>query len=85
MPLDVKSWPLMLTSIAKRPGPDTVVLQTMDVAFRYAAGTTVAFIRQRSAERSSSAEWKPLPPMVIGVPPSAMPRDGVTDETAATG
>jgi hypothetical protein len=51
----------------------------------YAADTTVALMRHRSAPNASAADEKPLPTTVSGVPPSDAPLTGHTDDTAAAG
>ena len=51
----------------------------------YAAPTTVLLKRHRSAPNASADDEKPLPSTVSGVPPSAAPLRGHTDDTAAAG
>ena len=51
----------------------------------YAAATSVPLNRQRKAPNASAADEKPLPSTVTGVPPSAAPRNGHTDDTTADG
>ena len=84
-PLDVYSRPFVLTSTDTRPGADAVTLQSIIDSLAYAAGTMVPLKRQRSAPNDSAADEKPLPSTVSGVPPSAAPLGGHTDDTAATG
>ena len=50
-----------------------------------AAGVTDAFQRHSSAPAASEPAEKPLPSTVTGVPPSAAPRVGESDDTAAAG
>ena len=60
-------------------------MHTKADSLTYAAGTTVAFKRHRSAPSASADDEKPLPSTVKGVPPSDAPRSGHTDDTAADG
>ena len=46
---------------------------------------TEAFQRHSSAPAASAPAEKPLPSTVTGVPPSAAPRVGESDDTAAAG
>jgi hypothetical protein len=78
--LDEYSWPFVDTATDKNPGFAPVTLQPIEVAFIYTAGTTVALIRHSSAPRDSADSMKPLPCTVIGVPPSAAPREGHRDD-----
>jgi hypothetical protein len=82
-PLAVYSRPLVLTSTAEKPAADAVVLHTSADSLTYAARTDAWCKRQRSAPSASAAAEKPPPSTVTGVPPSAAPRAGHTDETAA--
>ena len=83
--LDVYSRPLVLTSTMAYPGRDAVVLHTNADSLTYKARTDVVLKRQRSAPSAAADEEKPLPMTVTGVPPSAAPRDGHTDDTDAAG
>ena len=80
-PLDVYSRPLVLTSTDAYPADDAVALHASADSLTYAAATTVALKRQRSAPDASAAAEKPPPTTVSGVPPSDAPRDGHTDDT----
>ena len=84
-PLDVYSWPFVLTSTGTYPADDAVVLHTSDDSLTYDATTDVALNRQRSAPSDSAESEKPLPATVTGVPPSDAPRTGHTDESAHAG
>ena len=76
------SRPLVLTSTDTWPDDDdAVALHTSADSLTYAAPTTVALKRQRSAPDAAAAAEKPPPSTVSGVPPSAAPRDGHTDDT----
>ena len=81
-PLDVYSRPLVLTSTDAYPADDAVALHASADSLTYAAATTVALKRQRSAPSASAADEKPLPTTVSGVPPSDAPLEGHTDDTA---
>ena len=76
------SRPFVLTSSAARPARDAVALHTIADSLTYAAATAVALKRQSSAPSASADGEKPLPTTVTGVPPSATPRAGHTDDTA---
>ena len=84
-PLDVYSRPFVLTSTDAAPAADAVALHVITDSLTYAADTTVALMRHRSAPNASAADEKPLPTTVSGVPPSDAPRTGHTDDTAAAG
>ena len=84
-PLVVYSRPFVLTSTATRPPTDAVVLHASADSLTYAADTIVVLMRQRSAPSASAADEKPPPSTVSGVPPSAAPRTGHTDDTDAAG
>ena len=84
-PADVCSRPFVLTSTEATPAADAVVLHVSADSLTYAAATTVAFRRQRSAPSASADDEKPLPSTVSGVPPSDAPLNGHTDDTAANG
>ena len=84
-PLAVYSRPFVLTSTDATPASDAVALHVSADSLTYAADTTVAFSRQRSAPSASADDEKPLPSTVTGVPPSDAPRTGHTDDTAAAG
>jgi hypothetical protein len=60
-------------------------LHTSADSLTYAAGVTDAFQRHSSAPAASAPAEKPLPSTVTGVPPSAAPRVGESDDTAAAG
>jgi hypothetical protein len=75
----------VLTSTGAYPAADAVELHTTADSLTYAADTTVELKRHRSAPDASAAAEKPLPNTVTGVPPSATPRTGHTDDTAADG
>ena len=79
------SAPFVLTSSATLPADAAVELHTTADSLTYAAATTVALKRQRSAPSASADDEKPLPSTVTGVPPSDAPRTGHTDDTAAAG
>jgi len=72
---------LLLTSTDAYPADDAVALHASADSLTYAAATTVALKRQRSDPDASAAAEKPPPSTVSGVPPSAAPRDGHTDDT----
>jgi len=80
-PLAVYSRPFVLTSTDAYPDDDAVALHASAASLTYAAATTVALNRQRSAPDAAAAAEKPPPSTVSGVPPSAAPRDGHTDDT----
>ena len=84
-PLAVYSRPFVLTSTDATPADDAVALHVSADSLTYAADTTVAFRRHRSAPSASADDEKPLPSTVTGVPPSDAPRTGHTDDTAAAG
>ena len=84
-PDDVYSRPFVLTSTDASPGPEAYVLHASADSLTYAADTTVPLMRQRSAPRASAADENPLPSTVKGVPPSAAPLRGHTEDTEATG
>ena len=84
-PLDVYSRPFVLTSTTAWPAADAVVLHATTDSLTYAAPTDVALNRHRSEPDASAADENPLPSTVTGVPPSAAPLGGHTDETAAAG
>ena len=84
-PLDVYSRPFVLTSTDAWPHDDAVALHASADSPTYAARTTVALKRQRSAPNASADAEKPPPTTVTGVPPSDAPRTGHTDETDADG
>ena len=75
----------MLTSTEASPGADAVALHASADSLTYAADTTVPLMRHRSAPRASAADENPLPSTVKGVPPSAAPLRGHTEDTDATG
>jgi hypothetical protein len=62
-------------------------LHTSADSLTYADGVTDAFQRHSSAPAASAGREaeKPLPSTVTGVPPSAAPRVGESDDTAAAG
>ena len=64
---------------------DTVVLHTTTDSLTYAARTDVVLKRQRKDPNASADTEKPPPSTVTGVPPSAAPRTGHTDDTDADG
>ena len=90
-PLAVYSRPFVLTSTEAYPtdeaddddDDDDDALHASAPSLTYAAGTTVAFNRQRSPPHASAAAEKPPPSTVSGVPPSTKPRTGHTDDTHA--
>ena len=86
-PSDVYSRPLVLSSSATYPAARAraVELHTSADSLTYAAGVTDAFQRHSSAPAASAPAEKPLPSTVTGVPPSAAPRVGESDDTAAAG
>ncbi len=84
-PLAVYSRPLVLTSTDAYPAADAVALHASAASLTYAAATAVALKRQRSAPDASADAEKPPPSTVSGVPPSAAPRTGHTDDTDAAG
>ena len=84
-PLDVYSRPFVLTSTTAWPADDAVLLHATTDSLTYAAATDVALKRHRSEPDASAADEKPLPSTVTGVPPSAAPLGGHTDDTAADG
>ena len=83
----VYSRPLVLSSSATYPAARAraVELHTSADSLTYAAGVTDAFQRHSSAPAASAPAEKPLPSTVTGVPPSAAPRVGESDDTAAAG
>ena len=79
------SRPFVLTSTDDRPAHDAVALHASAASPAYAARTTVALNRQRSAPDASADAENPTPTTVTGVPPSDAPRAGHTHETDADG
>ena len=79
------SRPFVLTSTDTYPEAARVEWHTSADSLTYAAAVADAFHRHSSAPDASAAAEKPLPSTVTGVPPSAAPRDGHTDDTAAAG
>ena len=84
-PSDVYSRPFVLTSTGTYPLTERVELHTKADSLTYTAATTVVLKRHCSAPIASADHEKPEPCTVTGVPPSAAPRDGHTDDTAAAG
>jgi hypothetical protein len=58
-------------------------LQTIDEALTYNASAVESLKRHHSAPSDSADDEKPPPTTVTGVPPSATPCEGHTDDTAA--
>ena len=75
-PDDVYSRPFVLTSTDASPDDDAVALHASATSPAYAARTTVALNRQRSAPDASADAENPTPTTVTGVPPSDAPRAG---------
>jgi hypothetical protein len=84
-PSDVYSRPFVLTSTDTYPRADRVELHTIALSLTYAAGTIDESKRHSKAPASAADDEKPLPSTVTGVPPSAAPRVGHTDDTAGAG
>ena len=84
-PSDVYSRPFVLASTDAYPAGARVVLHTSVDSSTYAAAVEDAFQPHSSAPAASADAEKPLPRTVTGVPPSAAPRVGETDDTAAAG
>ena len=80
----MKSAPFVLTSTDTYPAHDAALLHTTASApASSCARTTVPFSRHCRYPSDSDAALKPLPCTVRGVPPSADPCTGHTDDTAA--
>ena len=76
---------LLLTSTRASPAAVRVVLHTIALALAHTARRTAPPMRHVSTPSDSDADEKPPPCTVSGVPPSAAPRDGHTDDTDADG
>jgi len=67
------------------PADAAVELHMSAVSLTYIATIVVLLKRHSNAPIASAADEKPLPSTVTGVPPSATPRVGHTDDTAGAG
>ena len=74
-----------LIQAAEATAVERVELHTIADSLTNAADTTDVLKRHSSAPIASADDEKPLPRTVTGVPPSAAPRTGHTDDTAAAG
>ena len=82
-PSDVKSAPFEVTSTDTYPAHDATLAHTSESPpASSSARTTVPFRRHCRYPSDSDADVKPEPCTVSGVPPSAEPCTGHTDDTA---